>query len=153
MKSHRRSEDSAGPIEGFTFIEILIAVAILAIIFAAGVPVTVNFYLNYQLAAEEELLSAVLERARNLSMVNYNQSPHGVYIDTDKFIVFQGDNYETRDANQDEEFSRSKAIAISGLNELIFEVLSGRTASTTLTLTVRDFTKTININEEGRIEN
>lgn len=136
----------------FGLLETIIAVAIGAILFAVMAPVAVDFYLAYQLKAETQNLVSLLSQARNAAMINRYEKDAGLYIDADRFIIFAGDNYASRDTAQDQDFPRSGAVSISGASEIVFEALAGRTSSTALTLTNGRQNKFIYINEEGRIQ-
>lgn len=137
--------------KGFTLIEMLIVIGIMAIIASAGIPVVLNLYRDYRMNSEVRLLSSVLERARDKAMNNFNGSAHGVFIGSDNYVIFEGDDYETRNTSQDLIVPRAGAIAISGASELVFEQLSGRTSSTTLILNDGINQNFIYINEEGKI--
>jgi len=137
MKLHSNSAA-----KGFTIIEIVLVMGILVLIFAMGVPVAVSFYLDYQLTSETRILVAVLSRARNFALVNYNESNQGVRIDAQNFVIFPLNH----------EFPRAQAINVSGPTELVFEALSGRTTSSTFTLNDGRKNKFIYVNEEGRIQ-
>ena len=137
---------------GFTLIEMVIVMGIAAIIFSIGLPVSWNFYLDYQLIYEQRTLNSLLGYARNLSMVNVNEKPHGLYIDAANFIVFEGDSYAARDAIQDKNFARSSAITVTGPSEQLFRQLSGQTSSSTFSITNGRATFFTYINSEGRIE-
>ncbi|MEK7133335.1 MAG: hypothetical protein AAB771_01460 [Patescibacteria group bacterium] len=137
--------------QGLTLLEITVVLGILLLIFAMGTPVALDFYLNYQLSSEQRILISVLKKARNLALVNYNESNHGVYLNSAAFTLFQGNNYLSRDASRDQNFPRAQVVSISGLTEFVFEALSGRTSSSTLTLTDGRKNKFIYINEEGGI--
>jgi len=121
---------------GFTIFEIIIVFGILAIIFALGLPIAGNFYLDYQFDGEISLIAALLRHTRNLSMVNHNEAAHGLYFDASNFVVFQGASYASRVIAQDRIFSRNTGVTIVGPSELIFSALSGQTSSTTYTLSV-----------------
>lgn len=133
-------------------IEVVMVMGILAIFFAAGVPVTLSLYQTYQLNVEQTTFGAVLVQARSLAMANVSNAAHGVYIDASDFVLFEGGEYETRDPADDVLFDRVDAVAVTGAEEIVFDQLSGRTASTTLTLTSSAGTRFIYINEEGRIQ-
>lgn len=137
---------------GFTLIEVLIVLGILLIIFSVGGPISFNFYLDYQLDAENNLLLSILRHARNLSMVNHNESDHGLYIKTDEFVIFQGASYATRVASQDRGFPRAAVIAATGPAEIIFSSLSGAaSASSTYSLNDGRRTRDIFVNSEGLV--
>lgn len=136
----------------FGLLEAIIAVAIGTILFAMMTPVAVDFYLDYQLAAETRNVVSLLSQSRNAAMNNRYEKDAGLYIAAGSFIIFAGDNYASRYAAQDQDFPRSGVVSISGISEIVFEALSGRTASTTLTLANGRENKFIYINEEGRIQ-
>lgn len=125
--------------------------AILTIILVLGIP-TWGFYQRYQLNSEEQLLKTVLAQARNYSMINRNESKHGLYIDQNNFTVFQGDSYAVRSISQDRVFPRAGGIMMTGPIELVFESLSGRTASSTFLVSNANASSTIYVNSEGTIQ-
>ncbi len=131
--------------------ELLLVIGILAIIFALGLPVAWDFYQQYQLDAETETLRSVLRQARNLAMINRNESVHGLYIDSSNFTVFQGSSYAARNVAEDRTFPRAGSVGISGSTEIVFVVLSGTTASSTYTLSNPYRQKNVYINSEGTV--
>lgn len=135
----------------FTLIEVLVVVAIMTIIFVLVGPIAYNFYFDYELDSEYSLLNSLLRYARNLSMVNHNESDHGLYIAAGDFVVFQGASYATRDAAQDKNFSRNSSISVTGPTELLFTALSGRTASTTYTVSFSGKSRDVYVNIEGLV--
>lgn len=147
MKLHKISAAD----RGFTLIEILIVLGILGIIFFVGWPIGLDFYLDYQLDSETDLLTAILEQARNLSMVNHNESDHGLYVNDKNFIVFQGSTFTSRVSSEDKIFPRVQAINVTGPAELVFAALSGTTASTTYNLSDGRKNRNVYVNAEGLI--
>lgn len=139
-------------IDGLTLVEMLLVIGILAIIFALGLTVGVNFYSSYQLSSERNTLVSVLGLARNLALVNNNEANHGLFINADNFVVFQGTSYGSRDTSQDRTFPRAGSITISGLGEIVFAALSGQTSSTTYSVSNNQNTFFVYVNSEGRIE-
>ena len=137
---------------GFTIFELLIVFGIFAILAAIGVPIGLNFYLSYQFDAEYELLISLLQNARNLAMVNRNESDHGLFLDTDEFVIFQGSSYSSRVASGDRSFPRASNISIGGLSEIVFSALSGNaSASTTYSLSDGTIIRDLYINSEGLV--
>lgn len=136
---------------GSTLIEGLIAVGILGLIFSLGLPVAQNFYLDYQFDGEAHLLGSLLRHARSLSMVNHNQSSHGIYVGTSDLVVFQGTSYEGRVAAQDRIYPRNASISIVGPAELTFSALAGQTSSSTFTLSADGKSRYIFVNPEGLV--
>lgn len=132
-------------------LEVLVVVVILLFMFAIAAPVGLDFYLNYQLDSEARLLTSVLQYSRNLSLVNYNEADHGIYITSSNLVVFQGSSYAGRTTSQDKTFPRVSSITISGATELVFSDLSGQTASTTFSVTDGRKTRYVYVNPEGLV--
>ena len=136
---------------GFTIFEIIIVFGILGMIFALGLPIAGIFYLDYQFDGEISLTASLLRHARNLSMINHNESTHGLYFDASNFVVFQGASYASRVTAQDRIFPRNIGVTIAGPSELIFSALDGQTSSSTYTLSVAGKSWEIFVNPEGLV--
>ncbi|MEK7548914.1 MAG: prepilin-type N-terminal cleavage/methylation domain-containing protein [Patescibacteria group bacterium] len=140
--------------KGFTFIEIIIAVAILVLIFGLGGNMGLNFYRQYLREQSKSDLTTILKKARSRAMADINQSNHGVYVGENQYILFQGSSYLSRTTEYDQAFDKASGISASGLDEIVFERFRGNSsASSTIILTdvFTNKTKTIEINYEGRI--
>jgi len=136
---------------GFTIIEILVALALLAAIFGLGFPVTWSFYGTYQFDSESKILVSALEQSRNAAMINRNQSAHGVFFNDDQIVVFQGSSYASRNASLDKIFPRNTLISISGPSEIVFSALSGQVSSSTYTVSYQHRSANIQANSYGGI--
>ena len=141
----------ANHMRGFTVFEILIVMGIFTIMVGIAAPTQLGFYLNYQFDSETDLLTALLHQARNLSMVNYNEASHGLYVLSDQFVVFEGDSYAARVQANDKKYPRNTDVAVSGATEIVFTSLSGATASTTFNLNDTRKSRDIFVNPEGLI--
>ncbi|HEY9585496.1 MAG TPA: prepilin-type N-terminal cleavage/methylation domain-containing protein [Candidatus Paceibacterota bacterium] len=124
---------------GFTLIEILVVVALLATISGFGLIVGMDSYRGYAFRADRDTLVSLLQRARSQSINNIcigasctNGKPHGVFIDatSGQYILFQGAAYATRDSVVDEVTGVSPLVKHSGLTEVVFAQLSGDASST-----------------------
>jgi prepilin-type N-terminal cleavage/methylation domain-containing protein len=137
--------------KGFTFIEILIVVAILAFLFVLMVPSGIQFYRTQQLDTITEEIIQALRRAQLNSMSVKNDSAFGVYFSSGRYVLFKGNSYLSRD--QEEVFGILNDISFSGdISEVVFSKLSGDPNNIgNLILTLNNKTKTININSLGRI--
>ncbi|MBI5306376.1 prepilin-type N-terminal cleavage/methylation domain-containing protein [Candidatus Wolfebacteria bacterium] len=138
--------------KGFTIIEVLIVMGILGTIFIFGVWTGLNFYEQYNINVEFNNLISVLRKARNLSIGNFNESPHGIYIEQNRYTVYQGNSYSSRNPSFDEVFA-PQTIKFSGLGDIIFSQLSGdSSASGTISVNYLKKNKSISINYEGKID-
>jgi prepilin-type N-terminal cleavage/methylation domain-containing protein len=135
--------------QGFTLIEILVVMAIFVLIAGFALVVSMDSYRSHNFKSEQDLLVAVLLKARSQAMNNINQLPHGVYIPIthDKYSLFQGST-----CTSGIDFPVSKGFTPSA-SCIVFTQLSGATAATSITLTDNTTNKvfTININNEGQI--
>ena len=139
-------------LSGFTLIEILVVVAIFVIVLGFALGVGSEFYRSQVLIAEKDNLVGLLRSARNQAMNNINQSSHGVFIDSNQYILFEGESYSARHQDFDEAFPLSYGVSIGGANEVVFRALDGQSsASGTITITNSRGTANIELNYEGRI--
>jgi prepilin-type N-terminal cleavage/methylation domain-containing protein len=156
---------------GFTLIEILVVMSLLVIIGALTTFANFDVWRSYNFRGESSLLVSVLQKARSQSINNIclgsgctDGRPHGVYIQNDKYTIFQGSDWNNHDDAMDEDFEASSNIssASSTINEVVFGQLSATTSfphHTDLTegeiiLNETDGfrSETISINNEGRID-
>ena len=136
---------------GFTILEVMLVIGVLALLFLIGVPLTFNFYLNYELTTERDNFIAIHQQARNAAMTGEGGTDHGVYITNDGYVLFEGESYASRSTDRDLNISRSGLIEIIGPTEIVFDSLSGRTASAAFSVTNGEKTFSIDINMEGNI--
>lgn len=139
---------------GFTILEVLLAVAIIALIAGIGIPV----YLSYQ--STNDLNTAVfsvvesLRRAQLLSRGVENDSNWGIYIQPGKVFLFRGDSFAGRNEAYDEIFDIAPNISVSGLQEVVFSKLYGypQTSGTITLSSATNQTKNIVINKKGMVD-
>ena len=133
-------------------IEIIVTIGILAVILSLGYFVGFDFYKNYALHSEKDLLLSVLRKARSQALNNVDAAPHGVYIGDSSYTIFYGNSYVSRDSQYDENIRKASGISASGLNEVVFASLAATsTASNTIILNNGQKSFFIDINYEGRI--
>lgn len=138
--------------KGFTLIEFLISVAIIFGIGSLGLFIGMDFYKSSSLNSERQTAIGILQKTRNLSMANINEAKHGIYLDADKYTIFQGENYSSRDPAYDEIININPIITKSGLREVVFEQLTGKPSAIgniILSNIIRSIA--ISIENEGRI--
>lgn len=120
---------------GFTLIELLIVIAILV---ALSTIVLTSFY-NYQSRRSLELAvkeaRQLLEEARSRSVASVDDSVYGVYIATDKMILFQGNTYDPNDENNSEfliepRLTISEVSLTPSTDRVVFEKGTGEASAT-----------------------
>ncbi|MDP3986531.1 MAG: prepilin-type N-terminal cleavage/methylation domain-containing protein [Candidatus Veblenbacteria bacterium] len=145
--------------KGFTLVELLVVISIFIIIASLSLYLGFDMYRGYAWHAEQTVLVSVLQKARGQAMANLclgsgctNGRPHGVALLPDKYIIFQGASYATRDAGLDEVFEVSPIVGRSpSTAEVVFGRLGGESGGITITLTDPVRSGTISVNAEGRI--
>src|SRR3989344_6188897 len=73
---------------GFTLIEIIISMAILATIAGLGLFMSFDFYKSYAFRGEKNTLVSVLQKARDQSLHNINQTRHGARVSTQPLLQY-----------------------------------------------------------------
>ncbi len=138
--------------KGFTIIEVVVTLGILAIIFGATAPINWEFYQKIELRTEYNNYLSYLKLARAASLANKNASAHGVYVGLNNVTVFEGNSYALRNQSQDQIFSLSSLVTVTGATEIIFNPLSANTTNSTITLSNSLGVYNIDINTQGKIE-
>ncbi len=140
--------------KGFTLLELLIVIALIAVISTLGLLVGMDFYRTYAFSYERQVVVSALEKARNQALSNINQARHGVYFAGGNYVIFQGLTYASRNMAFDQVISASPALSHSGMQEVVFSQLSGDAVVTGSPLQLSDgltHNVTISINSEGQI--
>ena len=131
------------PDNGFTLVEVLIAIAILAVIFSLGLFISFDFYKSYSARSEREIIVSALQKARSLSMNNVSQTAYRVQF-TDNPLT-----YTILPENLAVPASYGISITSPALPfDISFDQLRGSSTAQTITLSNGDV---ITINNEGQI--
>jgi prepilin-type N-terminal cleavage/methylation domain-containing protein len=138
-------------LNGFTLIELIIVLGVVGILFGIGAPVTVQLVRTYSLRSERDTIVTLLEWARSQSLLNADQSDHGVNISSNTYTGFVGTTYATRQQNTDLVYPRSNTVTITGPTEVVFQSLSGRSGAHSFVISNGEKQYTITINQEGSI--
>lgn len=151
--------------KGFTLVEILIAVVILVVIFSFGLFISFDFYKSYSFHSEKSTIVSILQKARNQSLNNINESRHGVHFSAIPlhYILFECSSSCVSypgSASSDIIIDPSYGISITDTPiDIVFDQLSGSCVSSNCssgeaTITVSDGVRSYNIsvNSEGQID-
>lgn len=118
---------------------------------------------NYKLNNDADLLMDKLRMARERTWASENDSRYGIYFDVsadpDRYIIFKGNDFASRDPSFDEVCYLSKSVEISsvnlnGGNEVSFEKVTGAPnvqGNISLKLISSPDSKTIYINSLGQV--
>ncbi len=134
-------------------LELLLVIGVAIFIAAFTLPAGVRFFQTQTLDETTSNILGTLRRARNQAVFQKNDSAFGVKFLSGSYILFQGNSYAERIQSEDESFTLSSGIAISGIDELIFTKLIGIPNTTgDLTITSGGDSQTLNINVQGKVE-
>ncbi len=143
---------------GFTLIETLLVMGVFVMVSGFGLFVSMESYRGSLYHSDRDLLVALLERARaqainNLCYGDYcdDGKPHGVHIQSDKYILFQGEAYDAGGAFN-VSFDTDSNTEHSFIGDIIFTPLSGTTSAlVTIMLSGEGRTSEIMVSPIGRI--
>ena len=147
--------------KGFTYIELMV-IGLGTIIAAISVPIFGSWQTFSQLNEATVQIIQTIRLAREYSLARHRDSAQGVYFEinssaNDKFILYQGDSYATRDSDYDREIVLKDSLSLSTTltnNEVNFSLglgLPGNAGTVTLTSSNTN-TKDIEINSYGMVE-
>ena len=142
---------------GFTMIEVLVVMGLVAIVGSLALFLSMDSYRASSFRADRDLLITLLQHARAQAIHNVCASPsctdgkpHGVHIQSDAYVLFEGSSYAPEDA-MNAPFQHSPLTSVSG-PDIVFSALSGNPVATgTITLTAARHTSVITVNPFGRI--
>jgi prepilin-type N-terminal cleavage/methylation domain-containing protein len=121
-------------IRGVTFLELIIVVAIFALIFSAGTLVFGDIFGRNALRYGGHQLVQDLREARSSAISQKEDSPWGIYFDNShlphSYTLFKGADYNVRDSAFDRyfEFPRAVSFHVLSLNPthtIVFEKSNG----------------------------
>jgi prepilin-type N-terminal cleavage/methylation domain-containing protein len=148
----------------FTLIELLVVIGILVVV-AVSVPIASNWPRRAQINTVQAEIIQALRLAQARARAGYHNSRQGVYFSvsattTNKFVFYQGDSYQTRQASQDQETSLPSNLYFNlslsnNAQEINFSFgLSQPSATGTITLVdnTTGQTRNIVVNDLGVVE-
>ena len=139
---------------GFTLLEALLTIALISSVAAFSLPVAVSFQTGNDLDDATSAVAQGLRRAQTLSRAQENDTTWGLYVQVSSVTVFQGASYAARDASYDEVFEIADTITVGGLQEVVFDKLTGEPQSTGTVLldAVNNESRSVTINSKGAVD-
>lgn len=113
--------------KGVTFIELMVVIGVLVILFAVTVPSFIFFQKGSNLDNDAEKILNVLRLAQSKTLASEGSGQYGVYFSASgQYVFFKGSDYTTREIAFDKTYNTSSSVEIyDGLTEVVFERLTG----------------------------
>ncbi|PLX26537.1 hypothetical protein C0583_06970 [Candidatus Parcubacteria bacterium] len=113
---------------GFTYVEILLAVSIMAILLSISIPSYSAMHNRIAVKNDVYLISSALRNAQNDSLVSKYGLKHGLYFHADSYSVFSGD-WSSPYQKKDYQLSGGASIISGADSSIVFERLTGEANS------------------------
>lgn len=138
--------------QGFTLLEVILSLAIVAILTGASLPVYRTLMTKNDLDVATVTVAQSLRRAQTLSVAVDGDTNWGVKIQSGSITLFKGTSYALRDSTYDETFAIPGTITTGGVSETIYSKLFGAPQTTgTVTLTTDNDSSSITLNSKGMV--
>lgn len=139
--------------QGFTLLEMLLSVAVIALIAGFTIPLYQTFQVKNDLDITANTWVQTLRRAQVLAQAVDGDTAWGAKVQSASLTLFKGASFAARDPDYDEIFDVPNTITPSGVAEIVFTKFTGlpqTTGTTTLTATTNQ-TRATNINAKGTL--
>ena len=138
---------------GFTMIEVMLSLAIIAVLAGISTPIYQSFQVRNDLDIAAVTIAQSMRRAQTLSEAIDGDTTWGVDVRSGSITVYKGASYIARDTTYDELFDMPGSITPSGIGGSVFSKFTGLPQTTgTITLTSNaNETRTITINSKGAV--
>jgi Tfp pilus assembly protein FimT len=139
---------------GVTMTEVLLSIALIAILAGIAVPVYQFFQVRNDLDVSTNIIAQSLRRAQTLSGAMDGDETWGVKLQSGSIVIFKGANYVSRDTTSDELYDMATTVTPSGITEIVFAKFTGAPSVTgVITLTSSNAEiRTITINAKGMVD-
>lgn len=135
---------------GFTFLELILVIALVIILGLSTVPFSSRFYTQNAVSNTVDQITSELRKSQMYAMSSRQSANWGVHYGSNQIVLFQGTSYASRNANFDEKFTVNTAVTVSGLTDVIFMRTTGTPSATpTIIVSGAGDTATVTVNSEG----
>lgn len=118
---------------GFTYIELIVVLAILALLIGIFMSTFITFRKNQALIMDTDTVVGLLRQARNQTLTSKNSASYGVHFTAPKVTIFTGPTYSAG-ATDNQDFALSSTDTIltislaGGGSDVVFNRLTGETS-------------------------
>lgn len=137
---------------GFTLVEILLSVGILAALAGLSLPVYMSFVARNDLAVSAQDLASLVRRAELYSRSGHDDSAWSVHFASGSAVLYKGSDYAGRDTAHDETMPIPATVTVAGLGTVTFAKLTGQPSTTgAVTLSTATNTRILTLNGKGAV--
>lgn len=135
----------------FTFLEVVIVIAIALLVGVTAVWFTTNFFFEQQTVATAQMVRSNIVRAGTYALNGRANTDWGVTVTGGNLVIFAGTTYATRNTAYDEITPLPGNVTVSGMGEVIFTKPSGTTDPRSFTVIGNNRTITFSLTREGAL--
>jgi prepilin-type N-terminal cleavage/methylation domain-containing protein len=138
---------------GFTLLEVLLSIALIAVMAGVTIPVYISSQVRNDLDIATVEIVQTLRRGQILAQAVDGDTSWGMRVASGSITLFKGASYAARDSAFDEIFEVPTNIAPSGITEVVFSKFTGlpQTAGTITLTSSTNETRNIVINQKGMV--
>ena len=145
---------------GFSMIEVLVVLGMFAVMAGFGLYVNMENYRGSSFHSDRDLFVSLLQHARAQAIsnkcggphCNFNGKAHGVFIQSDSYVLYQVTASTSRDLSEDAVFAANPSLTRTGALDFNFSQLTATTsANKIMTLAGSGKTSDITVSTEGQI--
>lgn len=137
---------------GFTLVEILVVVALVGFIAALGLMMSFGSLARSGVESERDLVVSLLQAQRSRALSNIHAHSHGVRLEENTIVLFEGDSYDLHDPHN-QVISRNPEVSIEDVPvDIVFESLTGNSSAQIIVFSQSHKRAEVEVNEVGRIE-
>lgn len=138
---------------GFTLIELILVVVVIAIVAVMSTPIYSRFLLQNAVANTTDQMVGSLRKAQIYAVTGKQGSAWSVNYSSNTITLYKGTTFSGHDSSFDETFSVNPNVSIAGMTDINFARVTGLPApSTGATITVSSSGNnqaTITVNTQG----
>jgi prepilin-type N-terminal cleavage/methylation domain-containing protein len=135
---------------GFTFIELILVIALILVLGTMSTGFAARFLTQNAVDNTTDQFVSSLRKAQLNAMMGKQNSNWGVNYASNTITLYRGNSFATRTAAFDERYTVNTAVSVSGFSELNFTRMTGAPGSTpTFTISGNGNSNTVTINSQG----
>lgn len=138
--------------QGFSLIELLLVITIIALLGTAILPVGSSFLIRNHLKNKTNEVVSSLRLAQINTLAGKENSQWGLYISANKIIMFKGSSYAVPGTSFDQSYDIPASITITQ-TEIVFDKLTGNPNTTAnIAISSNLDSHTVSVNEVGVVD-